>query len=186
MLTPQILCLSKTGRPIKWIDVETAIIYHAKEMVVWSLGDFSVSLHGGINRSSGIRSIATTSSIIAVDGEIKKQRKFNVSRALVFKRDLHICAFCGHEFYEKDLSVDHVLPSSKGGKDSWTNLVTSCKRCNHKKANRTPEEANMPLLYVPYEPNINESFILANRRILADQMEFLVSAGLSKHSRIKL
>ena len=185
MHSPQILALTKTGRPIQWIDVEAAIVYHAKDMVKWSLGDSSITLHGGTNRVTGNQSQLTTASIIAIDGDFKKQRKFNVTRQLVFRRDLHVCAFCGQSFLDRDLSVDHINPKYHGGQDSWMNLVTACKPCNHRKANRTPEEARMPLLYVPYEPNVNEAFILSNRRILADQMDFLINSGISKHSRIR-
>ena len=83
----------------------------------------------------------------------------------------------------RDLSRDHVIPVSRGGRDVWTNSVTSCRRCNTKKANRSPEIAGMPLLYVPYVPNRHEHFILRNRRILADQMEYLL-AGVPRTSRL--
>jgi hypothetical protein len=62
------------------------------------------------------------------------------------------------------------------------NVVTACRGCNHRKGSRTPEEAHMPLLYVPYRVCRNEGFIISNRHILADQMEFL-SASLPKYSR---
>jgi hypothetical protein len=65
------------------------------------------------------------------------------------------------------------VPASRGGESVWENCVTACERCNHRKADRTPEEANMKLLAVPYTPNLAEYLILSNRRILADQMEFL-------------
>jgi hypothetical protein len=55
------------------------------------------------------------------------------------------------------------------------NVVTACRSCNHRKGNRTPEQAHMPLLYAPYVPSLWEDFILRNRRILADQMEFLMA-----------
>ncbi|MFM7570545.1 MAG: HNH endonuclease, partial [Betaproteobacteria bacterium] len=71
----------------------------------------------------------------------------------------------------------------KGGRDTWTNLVSACKPCNLRKGNRTPEQAGMPLLYVPYVPSQHEAFILRNRRILADQMEFLM-AGVPAGSRL--
>lgn len=183
-MAPRILALTKSGIPTKWLGIEEAIIYHAKDMVKWSLGDNIVTLRGGVNRATEIRSQISTPSIIAIDGEMNKMRKFQVSRTLVFRRDRNICAYCGKHFFDEFLSVDHVLPRYHGGIDSWKNLVAACKPCNHHKANRTPEEARMPLLYVPYEPNVNESFILTNRNILADQMDFLVNAGLSKHSRV--
>ena len=64
------------------------------------------------------------------------------------------------------------------------NWVTACLSCNQRKADRMPEEAKMPLLYVPYVPNRHEEFIVtAARHVLADQMEFLL-AGLPRHSRI--
>jgi hypothetical protein len=77
----------------------------------------------------------------------------------------------------RDLSRDHVVPVSHGGRDSWTNSVTACKKCNIRKANRTPEQAGMPLIYVPYVPNRHEQFILRNRRILADQMDICLRAS---------
>mgnify|MGYP003694126713 CR=1 FL=1 len=83
----------------------------------------------------------------------------------------------------RDLSRDHVVPVSRGGTDSWTNTVTACRSCNTRKGGRSPEQARMPLLYVPYVPNRHEHFILRNRRILADQMEYLL-AGVPRTSRL--
>jgi 5-methylcytosine-specific restriction endonuclease McrA len=100
----------------------------------------------------------------------------------LFLRDRHLCAYCGNAFADGDLTVEHILPVSRGGRLSWTNVVTACRSCNTRKGNRTPEEARMPLLYVPYAVCRNEGFILSNRRILADQMAFL-QAALPRHSR---
>ena len=74
--------------------------------------------------------------------------------------------------------------------DSRIKLVTStwwgyCRACNHRKSSRTPEQAGMPLLYAPYVPSLWEDFILRNRRILADQMEFLM-AHVPRSSRLLL
>ena len=63
------------------------------------------------------------------------------------------------------------------------NSVTACRPCNTRKGNRAPEQANMPLIYIPYVPNRHEHFILRNRRILADQMEYLL-AGVPRTSRL--
>ena len=62
-------------------------------------------------------------------------------------------------------------------------LVTACRPCNHRKGPRTPEQAHMPLLYAPYVPSLWEDFILRTRRILTDQMEFLM-AHVPKSSRL--
>ena len=88
-------------------------------------------------------------------------------------------------FTHHRLTCDHIVPMSRGGRDTWMNVVTACCTCNQKKGNRTPEEAHMHLLYAPYVPNRAEFLILANRRILADQMEFL-RQHVSANSRINL
>ena len=81
------------------------------------------------------------------------RNKVPYSRKNVFIRDDHTCQYCGtHE----QLSIDHVLPASRGGKASFENCVTSCVRCNLEKGNRTPEEAHMALRRRPYEPTIIE------------------------------
>ena len=85
------------------------------------------------------------------------------------------------KFSFKELSRDHVVPLSMGGEDKWTNVVTACKRCNNHKGGRTPEDANMMLLAIPFSPSRVEYLILRGRTILADQMEFLIS-HISKSS----
>ena len=84
------------------------------------------------------------------------------------------CPVCGRPLIEGP-SVDrhHLVPRSQGGRDTWENCVTACRRCNLDKAGRTPEQAGLRLLYVPYRPVKSEKLILANRHILADQMEYL-------------
>jgi len=67
------------------------------------------------------------------------------------KRDGHKCAYCGRG--DLPFTIDHVIPKSKGGEDTWENLVTACLPCNNRKGNRTPEEASMKLRIKPYKPN---------------------------------
>jgi len=74
------------------------------------------------------------------------------SRENIFARDNYTCQYCGMEFKSSDLTLDHVFPKSRGGKDDWGNIVACCKHCNQKKSNRTPDEANMPLLSEPKKP----------------------------------
>jgi 5-methylcytosine-specific restriction endonuclease McrA len=75
------------------------------------------------------------------------------------------------------------MPRSKGGDDTWMNVVTACRRCNQRKSDKTLKEARLELLYLPYAPNHYENLILLNRNILGDQMEYLIS-GVPKNSRI--
>lgn len=93
------------------------------------------------------------------------------------------CAYCGDHLCEEDLTREHIIALAQRGLDSWMNVVTACRGCNHRKSNRTPEQAHMPLLYTPYVPSLWEDFILRNRRILVDQMDFLMSHIL-KTSRL--
>jgi 5-methylcytosine-specific restriction endonuclease McrA len=72
-------------------------------------------------------------------------------RNLMF-RDTHQCQYCGKQPPVRDLNIDHVLPRSRGGPDSWENLVTACRVCNLRKGWRTPEEANMRLQRRPFRP----------------------------------
>ena len=74
----------------------------------------------------------------------------NLTRQNIFKRDHFTCQYCGTK---RDLTIDHVLPKVKGGSDTWTNLVTACKKCNARKGESTPDEANMPLAHKPYKPS---------------------------------
>lgn len=74
----------------------------------------------------------------------------NLTRQNIFKRDNFECQYCGTK---RDLTIDHVIPRAKGGADTWTNLVTACKKCNAKKGNYTLEVANMALRRRPYKPS---------------------------------
>jgi 5-methylcytosine-specific restriction endonuclease McrA len=125
-------------------------------------------------------------TIISVKGETSGahlHRTPVLTNRALFRRDHHVCAYCGNLFKVEDLTRDHVTPRSRGGKDKWENVVTACGGCNKHKDNRTPEEAGVKLLYVPYAPNRAEYLILMNRNILADQMEFLM-AKVTKNSRL--
>jgi hypothetical protein len=186
---PPILCLNKGGEPLGWINYEDSATYYAKGKVLWSLGTHEVMLRGGTNAKTGKQSILVMDTIIAVANDSSpskyRSRDPRLSNKTLFERDKNMCAYCGSLHSRHALTRDHVMPTSKGGKDVWENVVTSCIGCNQYKSDMTPEQAGLKLLYVPYTPTYNEHLILQNRRILADQMEFLM-AGVSKHSRLHL
>ena len=77
--------------------------------------------------------------------------KLKINRHRLYKRDGYECAYCGSK---KNLTIDHILPKSRGGQNSWMNLITCCSNCNRYKGDRTPDEANMKLRYSPFEPSI--------------------------------
>jgi 5-methylcytosine-specific restriction endonuclease McrA len=78
-------------------------------------------------------------------------KKIILSRKNILRRDGHRCQFCGRG--DVPLTVDHVMPISRAGEDTWENLVAACVKCNNRKGDRTPEEAHMPLLRKPMRPN---------------------------------
>lgn len=183
---PLILQLDIAGNPCRWMTYEDAAYYKAKDLIAWTVGQDDFTIFGGTSRMTGQQSSMDLNTIIAVKGEIGDKGLFRVptltNRAL-FRRDMNICAYCGGEFGHDHLTRDHVMPSSRGGKDIWQNVVASCGGCNKVKDDRTPDEAGMKLLYVPYAPNRAEYLILMNRTILADQMEFLMTR-VTKDSRL--
>ena len=185
-----ILALDIAGTPVRWIGAETAAVYYASGKIAWELGDAPIHLRGGRNRA-GLQSGLTIAPIVAVKCD-RYSGAFavrhlgaapRVSRRLLFARDRHLCAYCGDVYAHGDLSMDHIVPASRGGRDTWSNLATACCNCNLRKADRTPDQARMPLLYVPYAPNRYEDIIVRGRRVIADQMAFLLS-GVPRHSRL--
>ena len=79
-------------------------------------------------------------------------RDVKYSRMSLFERDRYTCCFCNQKFPKLQLTVDHILPRSKGGTTSWMNTITSCKPCNSLKADRTPEQAHMKMHFKPKKP----------------------------------
>ncbi len=96
-----------------------------------------------------------------------------LSRKNVFRRDRYTCQYCGARGVE--LTLDHVIPRSRGGKTTWENLVTACKTCNTRKGNRTPEEAGMRLLKRPRAPLYFEVIVLGleARELPEDWRDFI-------------
>ena len=84
----------------------------------------------------------------------KGPRRVALTRRNLLARDNQQCQYCGNFFVAADLTLDHVQPRSRGGKSTWENLVTSCGPCNRAKGNRTPREADMPLLTAPKRPSV--------------------------------
>ena len=128
-----------------------------------------------------MQSIIKVNAIIASYGQRPHSHLFSktytppLSNKALFRRDQSLCLYCGEQFPNFLLSRDHVKPLSQGGVDTWRNVVTACKRCNNHKAGRTPEQACMELLAIPFTPTHAEYVYLQGRNIMADQMEFLLA-----------
>ena len=98
-----------------------------------------------------------------------------LTRRNVMLRDQHTCQYCGRRPGVRDLNLDHVLPRSRGGADSWENLVTSCRSCNLRKGRRTPDEAGMRLLHMPHRPrwSMTAQILLTERKPFSEWEPFL-------------
>lgn len=181
----RILRLNKAGMPLSWLTREEAATLVVKGQVVWSLGDHTLEIRGGFN-GLGVQTVLLLPTILATDGNVYRQHLAtpHLCNRMLFRRDQNLCLYCGRHFRDIDLTRDHVVAKCRGGLDTWTNLVTACRRCNQRKGNELPEEAGMTLLAVPFVPNQVEYLALANRNILADQMSFLKS-GFSKNMRMQ-
>ncbi len=174
----QVLRTDVSGMPMEWINYQDAARLYHGEQVAYTCGEPLYVIHGGINARSGLRSQIEVNSIVATHGNNKSLHDSYVpplNNRTLFKRDANLCLYCGESFDRRDLSRDHVRPLSKGGADEWNNVVTACKRCNNHKAGQTPEQANMQLLAIPFIPTHAEYIYLQGRRVLADQMKFLLA-----------
>ena len=175
----QVLRTDASGMPLEWVNYQDAARLYYLGQVAYSCGMVLYRLHGGINARSGRRSYVDVNSIIATHGHnhaLYRARDRYIpplNNPALFRRDAHVCMYCGEHFHHRDLSRDHVTPISQNGEDAWTNVVTACRRCNNHKAGQRPEEAGMELLAVPFTPTHAEYIYLQGRRVLADQMEFL-------------
>ena len=174
----QVLRTDASGMPLEWIGYQEAAKLYYLGQVAYSCGSSLFTLHGGYNAKNGQRSLLEINSIIAThshDGIRKIQGNYHppLSNQALFRRDDHHCLYCGQRFHAGALSRDHITPLSQRGKDAWSNVVTACKRCNNHKAGRTPEQAGIQLLAIPFVPTHAEYVYLQGRRVLSDQMEFL-------------
>ncbi len=180
-LSQQVLRTDASGIPLEWIDFKEAVRAYYLDQVVFALGVPLYYIHGGYNAITGQRSVVNVNSIVATHGDSHAAFKARshyippLNNQALFARDAHMCMYCGGQFSPKGLSRDHILPLSQGGSDAWKNVVTACKRCNNRKAGRTPERAGMELLAVPFVPTHAEYIYLQGKRVLADQMEFLLA-----------
>lgn len=182
-----VLQLDIQGTPQAWISLEQAALHVATGSVAWVDGDGPLAtLRGGYNVAQGRQSLIDIHPIMALSGA-PRLNLFDVvpafTKARLLRRDRMTCSYCGQRFAERELSCGHIVPQARGGRWTWMNLVTACGPCNGRKADRTPEEAGMRLVYLPYVPSRFEAFLLEGRPIRADVHEWL-AARLPKGSRL--
>jgi 5-methylcytosine-specific restriction endonuclease McrA len=151
MVDVAVLVLNQNYEPLNVCNARRAF-------VLVDRGKAEVLEHG----EGGIRTaryVYPRPSVIRMIYLIKRPRpQMRLSRREVFNRDRYICQYCGKQ--TRDLTIDHVVPRHRGGGHNWENLASACKACNHRKAGRTPKEANMRLLHEPYAPKVNSYYVV--------------------------
>ena len=185
-MTQRVLQLDVRGMPQSWISPQEAAGYYATDTVAWTVGDPLVTLRGGVNARSGLLSKLVIHPIVAVKGSAKinlEEGTPSLTNAALLRRDRYTCCWCGNVFSDKELTREHIIPTSRGGKDDWLNVAAACRAHNAHKGASLPEEVGMKLLYLPYRPSRWEGFLLSGRNIRADVHEFLASR-LPKGSRL--
>lgn len=151
----KILLVDQSGYPYRWVGFERAAYYMFKDAISWIPSESNYVMFGGVNALTNERSVLKIPAILAIKNAKVGSRlmgdKRKSSRS-IFRRDNNTCAYCGSHFSDTMLTLDHVQPSSRGGSNDWSNLVSACFPCNNRKGNRTPAEAGMPLKFKPYVP----------------------------------
>jgi len=180
-LSQLVLRTDVAGMPLEWIDYKEAARLYTQDQVAYTCGSSLFQLYGGVNARTGRRTVLDVNSIIATVGHAGNPGNTRIdyvpplNNQTLFRRDGYLCMYCALRFPARELSRDHIRPFSQGGKDIWMNVVTACRRCNNQKASRTPEQARMQLIAVPFTPTYAEYIFLKGRRVLADQMEYLLA-----------
>lgn len=140
----RVLVLNNDSSPLMVCSIERAftLVYLKKSEMVKSANGYK--LHS-------VTQTFPMPSVIRLNRYVNAPYKgVNLTRQNIFKRDNFECQYCGTK---RDLTIDHVVPRAKGGRDTWTNLVTACKKCNAKKGDNSPEEAEMMLRHKPHKPS---------------------------------
>ncbi|MDO9236784.1 MAG: HNH endonuclease [Aquabacterium sp.] len=182
-----VLQLDVSGRPQSWLSAKEAASLYANDGIAWTIGVPFIVLRGGIQRRTGMQSRLELHPIIAVRGSIPSRawrQEPAISNPKLFARDRQVCAYCGGHFHVDELTREHIVPTSRGGQDTWMNCITACRNCNGRKGDRTLNELKWQLYYLPYKPSLHEDMILRGRRIVADQMDFLL-ASVPASSRLR-
>jgi len=114
---------------------------------------------------------------------VRRRPRVPLTKKNVLLRDDYRCAYCGDRG-DRTMTVDHVLPSSRGGRSAWDNLVACCSDCNNRKRDRTPEEARMPLRIKPREPHHIPYVVIKRHTAAAEWVKYLSLYNVRIEERI--
>ncbi len=145
-----VLVLNANFEPIHVCDVRRAlglILSDKASLVLDGRGEIKT-----VSRTYPLPSVIRLEKMV-----IRPRVRIKLTRREVFRRDNYTCQYCGRRV--NDLTIDHVIPRHMGGKHVWTNVVTACAQCNHRKGGRTVEEARMRLLHPAKEPPASAIYV---------------------------
>jgi len=161
------LVLNRHWQPIQTASVKDAIGLVAKgsafvidpatferhNLLSWGEVSKAMQVVGdGLIRSQHL-AIVPPEVVVLTAYEGRGERSVIFSRKNIFKRDRYTCQYCGKQPGPEELTIDHVMPRSRGGTSTWENCLLACVECNKRKADKTPEEAKMPARKVPKKPS---------------------------------
>lgn len=166
MINRPVLVLNQTYEPLNICRVRRALvlIHQGKAEM----------LEDGAGYIRSAEDMFAVPSVIRLEYVVKRPRpQRKLTRYEIFSRDHYTCQYCGKP--TKQLTIDHVIPRYRGGKQTWDNMISACIPCNRRKAGRTPSEANMRLLSVPNRPKDSQPFYIpANQEVLREWHKYLV------------
>lgn len=158
------LLLNADYSPLSIISWQKAIIWsirfeHNHKYNIEIIDFYKNDYINGVDKKYPIPAIAKTRRFFKINHQV-----VTFSRKNIFIRDNYTCQYCNKKHDLNTLTYDHVIPKSKWKDEKysptcWTNIVTACTMCNRKKGNRTPKEANMPLINLPYKPNKHTKYL---------------------------
>ena len=175
MINANVLVLNRSFLPLHITSVRRAfcLLYMGVAQVVdeqFKTFDFeSWSQLAVLERDEGIglvdRMIRIPRVILLLTYDRMPIGHVRFTRINIYTRDKNTCQYCGKKFSKSDLSLDHVVPRSRGGKSTWENIVCCCAICNRRKGGRTPNEAGMNLLQKPKKPNWTPFYKISLREL---------------------
>ena len=163
----RVLVLNATYEPLNVVSVRRAVILLLK--------DKAELVEATEARLRAMRITLPMPSVIRLVTYVRLPHRMvlPVTRRTVLARDNDMCQYCGAMPGRSNLTIDHVLPRSRGGKTTWDNVAAACMRCNQRKGNRTPEDANMPLLSKPSRPRYIALVLLRQGRAAESWMKYM-------------
>lgn len=169
-MSRSVLVLNATFEPLSLVSVRRAVILLLREKA--ELVEATERMLHSSSRSLPEPLVIRLTRYVRLP-----HRSVPATRSAIMLRDAYTCQYCGQTGSKQELTVDHVVPRSRGGGHTWENLVTACRACNHKKGNLLPEEAQMTLIRKPFEPTYVALVLLSNP-VAASRWEALVNSTI--------